>query len=56
VSVSIFISIVGWNGLAPVCSAFEVNVIDVGSRVNNVDIDTLTSISGVEVLVEVAEA
>jgi hypothetical protein len=38
------------------CSAFEVNVVDVGSGINNVNIDTFTRIGGVKVLVEIAEA
>jgi hypothetical protein len=56
VSVSVLISIVGGNSLAPVCTALEVDVVDIGSGVNDIDIDTLTRIRGIEVLVEVTEA
>ena len=55
-SISILISIVSWNSLAPVRSAFEVNVVDVGPGINNVDIDTLARIGSVKVLIEIAEA
>ena len=54
-SVSILISIVSGNGLAPVCSTFEVDVLGVGSGIDNVNIDALSSISGIEVLVVIAE-
>jgi len=47
VSISILINIVSWDGLTPVCSAFEINVLGVGSGVNNVNIDALTRISGI---------
>jgi hypothetical protein len=47
VTVSILISIVSWDGLAPVCAAFEIDVIGVGSSVDNVDINTLTRICGI---------
>lgn len=56
VSVSILISIVGWDGLTPVGAILKINVLDVGSGVNDIDINTLTRISGIEVLVEVTES
>lgn len=55
VSVSILISIAGRDGLSPVSTALKVDVINVRAGVNDVDIDTLTSVSLVNVLVEVAE-
>jgi hypothetical protein len=54
-SVSILIRIVGGDGLAPVCSAFEVDVLGVGSGIDNVNIDALSSISGIEVFIVIAE-
>ena len=54
-SIPVLVGIIGWDGLSPACSAFEVNVFNVGSRVNNVNVNTLTRVFGVEVLVEVAE-
>lgn len=56
VSISILISVVGWDGLAPCCTALEVYVIDIGSSIDDIDINTLTSISGIQVLAEVAES
>lgn len=55
VTVAILIGIARGNGGTPVGTALEVNVLDVGTSVNNVGIDTLTTISGVEVLVEGTE-
>jgi hypothetical protein len=55
VSVSILISVVGWDGFSPMCSALEVNVLGIGSGINDINIDPLTRISGIEILVEVAE-
>lgn len=52
VAVAILISIARGNGLAPVGTTLKVDVLDVGTSVNNVGIDTLTTIRGVEVLVE----
>lgn len=54
IAVGIFISI--RNGLAPRSTTFELDVIDVGASVDNVDIYTLAAITIVEVLVESAEA
>ena len=47
VSISILISIVGWDGLTPVGAALKVNVLSVGSGINDIDINTLTCISGI---------
>jgi hypothetical protein len=47
VAVSILISIVDWDGLAPSGTALEVNVLNVGTGVDDIDIDTLTTVSGV---------
>ena len=56
VSISILISLVSWDSLTPVCSASKVNVVDAGSGINNVNIDALTRIGGIEVFTEVAES
>ena len=55
VAVSILIRIAGGDGLAPVSTALEVDVFDVRAGVDDVDIDTLTSVGLVNVLVEVAK-
>jgi hypothetical protein len=55
VAIAINIFIASRYGLAPVGTAFEVNMINVGTSVNNVSVNTLTAVGGVEVLVEVAE-
>lgn len=55
VAVTVEILIIGWDGLAPVGTTLEVNVLDVGTGVDNVDVDTFTSVGGVEVLVKVTE-
>jgi len=55
VTVSILIGITLGDGLAPVSTALEVNVLGVGASINNVGIDTLTTLLGIQVLVEVAE-
>lgn len=56
VTVAILVGIAAGDGLAPVSTALEVNVLVVGTGVNNVDIDALTSVGGIEVLVPCAEA
>ena len=55
VSVTIDILVTLGNGLAPVGTALKVNVVNVGTSVNHVGIDTLTAILGIEVLVEGAK-
>jgi hypothetical protein len=52
VAVSILIGITLGNRLAPVGTALEVSVVNVGASVNHVGINTLTAVLGVEVLVE----
>ncbi|KAI6764450.1 hypothetical protein HG530_008239 [Fusarium avenaceum] len=55
VTIAILIGIARGNGLTPVSTALEIDVVDVGTSVNNVGINTLTTIGGVEVLVECTE-
>lgn len=55
-SVAINIFIANWDSLSPGSTALEVDVVDVGTGVNDVDINALTAISSVQVLVEGAEA
>lgn len=55
VAIAIFIRIVCRDSLAPCCTALEVDVINVSARVDNVDIDTLATISCIQVLVEGTE-
>jgi hypothetical protein len=56
VSVAILVCITLRDGLAPRRATLEVDVVNVGARVNDVDINTLATVLGVEVLVEGAEA
>ena len=56
VTVAILISIAVGNGLAPVGAALEVDVLVVGSGVDDVDVNTLTTVGRVEVLVPGTEA
>ena len=55
VSVSISILVASWDSLPPVGTTLEVDVLGVGSGVNDIDINTLSSVLGVEVLVEGGE-
>jgi len=55
VTVAILISIAGRNGLAPFGTTLKVNVVDVGTSVDDVGINTFTTIGRVEVLVEGTE-
>lgn len=55
-TISVNIFVIGGDGLSPVCSVFEVNMLDVGASVNNVDVDTLAAVGTVEVFVEGSEA
>lgn len=55
VSVTILISITSWDGLAPFGTAFEVNVLNVGTSVNDVSINALAALSSVKVLIECAK-
>lgn len=54
-AVAILISVTVGDGLAPVCATLEVDVLVVGTSVNDVNVDTLTAIGRVKVLVPRAE-
>ena len=56
VTVAILIGITVRDGFAPVGTAIEVNMLDIGTSVNDVDVNTLTAVGGVEVLVPGTEA
>jgi hypothetical protein len=56
VAVAILIGIAVGDGLAPVCATLKVDVLGVGASVDDVDVDTLTTVGGIEVLVPGAEA
>jgi hypothetical protein len=56
VSVAIFIGVTSRNSLTPGSAALKVNVLGVGAGVNDVDIHTLTAVSGIKILVEGSEA
>lgn len=55
VAVTILVSITVGDGLAPVSAALEVNVLSVGAGVNDIGVDTLTTVLGIEVFVEGTE-
>ncbi len=55
VAVPVDILVVGWDGLAPVSTSLEINVVNVRSGVNDIDVNTLTALTRVEVLVEGGE-
>jgi hypothetical protein len=55
VTVAILIGITVGDGLAPVGTAFEVDVLDVCTSVDDIDVNTLATIGSIEVLVECAE-
>lgn len=52
VAVTILILVASGDGLAPEGTTLEVHVLDVGAGVNDVDVHTLTTVGGVQVLVE----
>ena len=54
-TIAIFISITFGDGLAPVGTTFKVNMLSVGASVDDVCVNALTTILGVEVLVEGTE-
>jgi hypothetical protein len=54
VSVAIGIFISGGNGLSPLGTAFEVDMVNVGAGVNDVGVDALAAILGVQVFVKSA--
>ena len=54
-SVAILIGITLRDSLAPMRAALKVNVVNVGASVDDIDINALTTVVGVEVLVEGAE-
>jgi hypothetical protein len=56
VSVAILIEITIGDSLAPRRTTLEVDVVDVGTGVDDVDVNALATVLGVEVLVEGAEA
>jgi hypothetical protein len=56
VAVAILVGIAVGDGLAPVSTALEVDVLVVCTGVDDVDVDTLTAVGRVEVLVPRAEA
>jgi hypothetical protein len=55
VSVAILVGITLGDGLSPRRTTLEVDVVDVGTGVDDVDVNTLATVLGVEVLVEGAE-
>lgn len=55
VSIAVLIGVALGYGLAPTGAALKVNVLDVGARVDDVDVDTLATVAVIEVLVEGAK-
>lgn len=56
VAVAVLVGVTLGSSVTPLGTALEVDVGDVGASVNNIGIDTLTTVLGVEVLVEGTEA
>jgi hypothetical protein len=56
VSVAILVCITLRDGLAPRRATLEIDVVNVGAGVNDVDVNALATVLGVEILVEGAEA
>jgi hypothetical protein len=55
VTIAILIGIALWDGLAPACATLEVDMLDVGTGINYVDVNTLAAVRRVVVLVERAK-
>lgn len=56
VTVSVYVFIVGGDGLSPMCPILKVDVLSVGTSVNDIDVNTLATIGTVEVFVEGSKA
>jgi hypothetical protein len=56
VAVAILVSIAVGDGLSPLRATLEVDVLGVCAGVDDVDVDALATVGGVEVLVPAAEA
>jgi len=50
-AVAVLVCVISRDGLAPVGTALEINVVNVGAGVNHVGVNTLTALLGVQVLV-----
>ena len=55
-TVAVLVCVILRNGLSPRGTPLEIDVVDVGSSINDVDIDAFAAVFGIEVLVEVTEA
>jgi len=55
VAIAINVIVASGDSLAPLGATLEVDVVDVGAGVDNIGIDTLTTLGSVEVFVESAE-
>jgi len=56
VAIAVNIRIILRDGLAPACSALKVNMVNVGSGINDIDVNTLATVGGIQILVICAEA
>jgi hypothetical protein len=55
-AVTVLIDVVGRDSLAPGCTTLELNVSDVDASIDNIDIDTVTTVRIVNILSEGAES
>ncbi|KAK5632321.1 hypothetical protein RRF57_008034 [Xylaria bambusicola] len=55
VAITIFVLVAVGDRLAPLGTTLEINVVNVGASVNNVDINALTTLSSVQVFVKGSE-
>lgn len=56
VAIAVLVGITEGSSVTPLGTALKVDVLSVGTSVNNISVDTLTTLFGVEVLVEGTEA
>ena len=56
VAITILIWISRGNSLAPLGTTFEVDVVDIGAGINDVDIDALAAVVRVDIFIKIAKA
>lgn len=55
-AIAIDVGVTRRDSLAPVGASLEVDMVNVGASVNDIDINTLATLAGVQILVEGTEA
>jgi hypothetical protein len=54
-TIAILISVAGRNGFSPVGATLEINMVNIGAGVDDINIDTLTAMGLMDILVERAK-